>query len=471
MASQITRREVIKRGVVGAAGLTFLPAVIAACNNSATPSPTRTPTPSPVPTPASPSPTATPTPQSVIADLAGGLTIGSYHSDESELAGMRAANAAFFAATGLNPVLNTIDNGTFANVMDYTTYLESTPDEVFTWFSGYRMRFFADRGLLTVIDDVWAKVSSNFTAGFAKTVTGSDGHVYGIPVDYYPWAMFYRKSVWGQKGYAIPATWDDLLALCARMKKDGLTPIAFSDKDGWPAMGTFDILDLRLNGYDFHMGLVTGLYKWSDPRVTAVFEAWRVLVPFYTRNFAGLTWQEAADALTHKQAGMFYVGLFVTGEVSAVDKTAVDDIDFFPFPYFGNGFDAEQAIDAPVDTLVVTSKSPTLAPDLHWAKAYLEFWAKGSTQLLMYEANNGFIPTASDTDLTKLDRLTARAMALVSGAQRITQFLDRDTRPEFAGANAMQTFLLSFLKNPMQDLAALEDSIQRFWDSLPDYQG
>jgi multiple sugar transport system substrate-binding protein len=121
--------------------------------------------------------------------------------------------------------------------------------------------------------------------------------------------------------------------------------------------------------------------------------------------------------------------------------------------------------------LVVTSKSPTLAPDLHWAKAYLEFWAKGSTQLLMYEANNGFIPTASDTDLTKLDRLTARAMALVSGAQRITQFLDRDTRPEFAGANAMQTFLLSFLKNPMQDLAALEDSIQRFWDSLPDYQG
>ena len=35
----------------------------------------------------------------------------------------------------------------------------------------------------------------------------------------------------------------------------------------------------------------------------------------------------------------------------------------------------------------------------------------------------------------------------------------------------MQTFLLNFLKNPKQDLATLEDTIQRFWDSLPDYQG
>ena len=37
------------------------------------------------------------------------------------------------------------------------------------------------------------------------------------------------------------------------MKTDGLTPIAFADKDGWPAMGTFDIINLRINGYDFHI--------------------------------------------------------------------------------------------------------------------------------------------------------------------------------------------------------------------------
>ena len=50
--------------------------------------------------------------------------------------------------------------------------------------------------------------------GFAQSVVGNDGKVYGIPVDYYPWAVFYRKSVFADKGYTIPATWDDLKALC-----------------------------------------------------------------------------------------------------------------------------------------------------------------------------------------------------------------------------------------------------------------
>ncbi len=99
------------------------------------------------------------------------------------------------------------------------------------------MKFFADQGLNTPIDDVWAKVKGNFTDGFANAVVGNDGKVYGIPVDYYPWAVFYRKSLFADKGYTIPKTWDDLMTLCTKMQTDGLTPIAFGDKDGWPAHG------------------------------------------------------------------------------------------------------------------------------------------------------------------------------------------------------------------------------------------
>ena len=51
------------------------------------------------------------------------------------------------------------------------------------------------------------------------------------------------------------------------MKTDGLIPLAFGDKDGWPAMGTFDILNMRLNGYEFHIDLMAGKEKWTDPKV------------------------------------------------------------------------------------------------------------------------------------------------------------------------------------------------------------
>jgi multiple sugar transport system substrate-binding protein len=440
---KVTRREVLKTGVIAAAGLTVLPAVIAACSSSATPAPS--------------------------GQLSGKLTVGSNHSDASDLAGMKAINAAFATATGLTPTMNTVDHNTFQDQIN--NYLGATPDDVFCWFSGYRMRFFASKGLATAIDDAWATVSSNFTAGFANSVIGNDQKVYGIPVDYYPWCVFYRKSVFSAKGYTVPATWTDFMTLCNKMKTDGLTPIAFADKDGWPAMGTFDILNLRLNGYDFHVGLMTGTNKWTDPKVTAVFQQWTQLIPFYTDGFAGLTWQQACDTLVRSTAGMYFLGLFMTGEVNTVDKTVVADIDFFPFPFLGNSYDAEKALDAPIDIMMMSAKSKDLSADMANAKAYLEFWAKGTTQLLMYQANNGFIPTASDADTTKFDVLTQKAVQIVSGAQKITQFMDRDTRPDFAGANGMQSFLLKFLGAPTQDLMALQTSIQAFWDALPAYTG
>ena len=56
---------------------------------------------------------------------------------------------------------------------------------------------------------------------------------------------------------------------------------------------------------------------------------------------------------------------------------------------------------------------------------------------------------------------------ILAGSNKIAQFLDRDTRPDFAGPNGMQGFLQTFLKNPTQDLDPYLAKIQAFWDSLP----
>jgi len=56
---------------------------------------------------------------------------------------------------------------------------------------------------------------------------------------------------------------------------------------------------------------------------------------------------------------------------------------------------------------------------------------------------------------------------IISQAKRITQYFDRDSRPDFAGPNGMQQFLLSFLASPKQDPTGLQGTMQKFWDSLP----
>jgi multiple sugar transport system substrate-binding protein len=454
----VSRRTVLK-GIAGAAGLVSIPAIIAACSST-----TSSSAPSAAASTGASTPPASTAPGASTA--VGTVHVGSNHSDPGEKGAMEAINAAFTKDTGIAVVLNTVDHGTFQDQI--TNYLGGTPDTGYTWFSGFRLKFFADQGFNIPIDDVWAKVKGNFTDGFAQSVVGNDGKVYGIPVDYYPWAVFYRKDVFADKKYTVPATWEEFVALCTKMQADGLTPIAFGDKDGWPAMGTFDILNLRLNGYTFHTDLLAGKAKWTDPKVTKVFEQWAKMIPFQAKDYAGLTWQQAADTLVQKKSGMYLLGLFVSSQFAATKKPEdIAALDFFPFPSLGTEFDAEKALDAPIDTWQIAAKSPNLATETDTAKAYLEYWAKGATQELMFKGQPGLIPTANDANTSSYSDLQKKAVEVVSAAKRITQFLDRDTRSDFAGSNGMQSFLLKFLADPTQDLTKYQASIQAFWDQLP----
>ena len=113
------------------------------------------------------------------------------------------------------------------------------------------------------------------------------------------------------------------------MKTDGLAPIAFADKDGWPAMGTFDQLNMRINGYDFHINLMADKESWTDPKVKDGLRPWAGLLPLHQAGANGRTWQEAAQGLAAKKTGMYLLGSFVAQQFTGAD---LDDLDFFAFP-------------------------------------------------------------------------------------------------------------------------------------------
>ncbi|HEU4672593.1 MAG TPA: hypothetical protein VFS32_06830 [Candidatus Limnocylindrales bacterium] len=454
----ISRRDVLK-GAVGVAGIAATSGILAACSGGASPAASSA---APAASSAAPASSA---PASAAPSVGGSITVGSNYSDEVPKKVFANIIDTFTKQSGVQVKVNTVDHGTFQDQI--SSYLQGTPDDVFTWFSGFRMRFFAAQGLATDISDVWSKVGSHFSDAFKVGSTGDDGKQYFIPIYNYPWAVFYRKSVFADKGYQIPATLDDLKSLSTQMQKDGLVPFAFGDKDGWPAMGTFDILDLRLNGYDFHVGLMAGKEKWTDPKVQQVFTTWKELLPFHQEGAPGRTWQDAAQALVQKKAGMYLLGMFVSQQFQATNNKAdLEDLDFFPYPSLGTQYDAEKALDAPIDGLMISAHSPDLQKDLDAAKAFLEYIADPKTQVDWVTQDPSNVAAAKDADTSSYSPLQKKAAQLIGDAQRITQFLDRDTNPNFAGANGMQAFLLDFLKNPNQDLGSFTNKIQSFWDTL-----
>ena len=422
-------RRTLLRGLLGTGTLAVTPALLAACGSSSSST------------------------GSSSGSAAGGggkpsgtVTIGSNYSDAIPKAAFQAEVDGFVkGAGGVTAKINSVDHNTFQE--NINNYLQGKPDDVFTWFAGYRMRFFAAQGLAGDISDVWSSMSG-FSDAFKSAATGDDGKQYLVPMYNYPWAVFYRPSVWQAKGYQVPKTLDALVTLAKQMQKDGLVPIAFADKDGWPAMGTFDILNMRINGYQFHVDLMAGKKAWNGPEVKKVFDAWTGLLPYHQTASLGRTWQEAAQSLQQKKSGMYLIGSFVAQQVDNGK-----DLDFFTFPEIDPAIGAD-ALDAPIDGLMMAAKPKNTAA----AKAFLTYAATHEAEDLYGKTDPSNVKANTKADTAGYTELQKKAAQLIGSAKNIAQFLDRDTRPDFA-STVMIPSLQKFIQDPKQ-VSSLLDSIE-----------
>ncbi|MFV8184002.1 MULTISPECIES: ABC transporter substrate-binding protein [unclassified Streptomyces] len=378
------------------------------------------------------------------------VSLGSNASDAVPKKAFAEIYAAFKKQSGITVDVNTKDHNTFQEQIN--SYLQGTPDDVFTWFAGYRMQFFAAKKLASPIDDVWAKIGGDFPDAMKQLSKGEDGKYYFVPLYTYPWAVFYRKSVFKQHGYEVPTTWDKFVALCKQMKKDGLVPIAFGDKDAWPAMGTFDQINFRLNGYDFHKSLMAGKASWTDAKVKAVFDHWSEILPYHQDGFMGRTWQDAAQGLVAKKSGMYVIGSFAAQQFT--NKADLDDLDFFAFPEINSAY-GQETVEAPTDGFMV-SKSPK---NHAGAVKLMEYLGTPAAEQIYLKADSSVVAASSKADTSSYTPLQKKAYTMISGAKNLTQFMDRDSRPDFT-SSVMQPSLQKFLQNP-KGIDSLLSSIER----------
>src|SRR6476469_9086656 len=126
-------RRTLLRGALGAGTLLAAPSLLAACGGSGGSSST--------------------------GSASGTVTVGSNQSDAVPKAAIQAVMDAFHKAnSGITAKINTIDHNSFQE--NINNYLQGSPDDVWMWFSGYRMRFFASKGLAGDVYDVWKHLAS-----------------------------------------------------------------------------------------------------------------------------------------------------------------------------------------------------------------------------------------------------------------------------------------------------------------------
>jgi multiple sugar transport system substrate-binding protein len=432
-----SRRSAIK-GLVTAAGLAAVPGALAACSNSSSTSPSSAGT------------SAAAGSSSAAASSSGGsISFGSNYSDPAPKQAFAALVAGAQKSTGVSISVNTVDHNTFQT--DITSYLQGTPNDLATWFAGYRMQFFAAQGLLEPIDDVWEKIGGNFDAATTALCKGLDGHFYFVPIYNYPWVVFYNKSTFSSKGYTVPTTWDQMITLCKQMQKDGLIPFAFADKDLWPALGTFDILNLRINGYDYHISLMHNQAHWTDPQVTAVFNQWRELMPYMQTGANGRIWEDGSKTLENKQAGMMFQGTNQIASNYVSDNKDLSDLAFFEYPEINPAY-GQNYMDAPMDGFVLPAKAQNKTA----AKSVLEYIGSGPAETAYLKYDEWDVGLVTGLQVPTYNQVQKTSVQMISGQKAVSQFGDRDTDPAMAAA--AETSIQQFIGSPT---AATIASIQK----------
>jgi multiple sugar transport system substrate-binding protein len=380
--------------------------------------------------------------------------------EESSVQWHEAVKTAYETATGNTVTLNMNDANAFQN--NLSQYLQGTPDDGFDWMAGYRMQFYADQGLLEDVSSVWDEIGDQFAESYKIASTGSDGKQYFLPTSWYPWGLHYRKSTMTELGLDPEniATWDDFMKMLEATKKKGLIGYALGDKGGWEAMGTFDILNARINGYKYHIDLLNGRAKWTDARTKETFKYFAQLIPFMNENVMDISWDGMRDLLLQKKTGAMMMGSWFANDFKAKSQADYDDLWVVPFPEINPKFGID-TIDAPLDGISVAANGKNVAG----GKALAEFWASPEGIAQAVKAGDTNIYVSKSFDTSAYDSFNKQKLAVLAAAKNIMFFLDRDARGDFAGP-IVGPAIQNFIKKP-SDINKILENVQAQWDALP----
>jgi multiple sugar transport system substrate-binding protein len=343
-----------------------------------------------------------------------------------------------------------------------STYLTSqNPPDVLTWYAGSVARDYARNGYLLDISDLWQGdgAAASYSAALKDLSTSDDGKQIFLPTNYYWWGVFYLRSSFEKWGVSVPTTWDEFLALCETLKGKDINPLSNGvGTTPWMASGWFDILNLRINGADFHRELLAGKHRFDGPEIHKVMEYYAQLVPYFDPNMTAYAWQDAITPLVQGKNAMYLVGAFISQSITDGDP---NDLDFFSVPVIDPAVPVAE--EAPTDGYFASAKTTNVEA----TKSFLSYLAGAESQQQFIEAaGSSNLPTSPDVDVSGFSPLVQKGLKTLAAADQITQFFNRDS------SDALQTTadaaLTKFLANP-QDVDAIltewQAAAERVWSA------
>ena len=336
--------------------------------------------------------------------------------------------------------------------------LTANPPDVINWYAANRMGPYVNAGLFEDVSDIWGDIEGLDAVKGALTI---DDKQWGVPYTYYNWGLYYREDIFAELGLEEPETFEQEIANCQVIIDSGRYCYAIGTKFLWTAGGWFDYMNMRTNGFDFHMQLAQGEVEWTDQRVRDTYANWRKLIDMgaFLPDHQNYSWQEALPFMVNGEATAYLIGNFAVAPMREAGLTD-DQIDFYQFPIITEGI--PQGEDAPIDTFHI----PSGASNKEAAREFLKFVTTADVQTKINAGDAlGQLPVNAASSVDDDEFLNQGFEMLTNNAKGgIAQFFDRDFPAEMAsvGMEGLQEFMV-FPDNLDDILQRLEQARQRIY--------
>ena len=281
----------------------------------------------------------------------------------------------------------------------------------------------------------------------------SDGKLYQI----FSWAavkglIWYNPKNFSAKGYQVPKTWDDLLALQNQIKSSGTTPwcIAVASggaADGWPASDWLKEIVLSQAGPTVYDNWVAGKQKWTSPEIKQSFQTFGTILGSNDGNVYGGKNTILATQFGDVGTPMFanppkcymlnqasFITTFFTSAVPSLQ--AGTDFTFFPLPDINTQFTGAH---------VVAGDSWSMFKDTPQAEKLMNYLTTAQAQDIWVK-RGGKLAVNKNVDLNDYPDPLSKLSAQILVNTQIAKYDATDNMPTDM-RNAAWKALLKYISN------------------------
>jgi raffinose/stachyose/melibiose transport system substrate-binding protein len=165
-----------------------------------------------------------------------------------------------------------------------------------------------------------------------------DGSLYlmglGANTEYF----WYHKSMLEKVGAKPPRTFDDLLAVCDKLKAAGITPMVSKSGSYFPVLRLTAMVPFRMTGNQFINKAKLGEVKFNSAAGLAAGNFIQKLAGYFQEGWAGVDMMSAINYFLSGKAAMMYLpsDLF-TSFCCDANLEVKEGLAYFPMPVLGSG--------------------------------------------------------------------------------------------------------------------------------------